>query len=81
MQEERRKRKRKLGESDVGGARGGGRGIHRKQPGKKDFDYGYEYRAKVRGRHWSSLLPITGGVSVCSLYIESPWRCEGQRST
>ena len=43
----RRKRKRESTEegSEVGGARGGGRGIHRKQP---DFNYGSEYRAKVR---------------------------------
>ena len=63
MQEERRKRKRKLDESDVGGARGGGRGIHRKQPGKKDFDYGSEYRAKVRGG--TGLLPDSHWWGVC----------------
>lgn len=52
------KRKRKLGEDDVRelpstsqlDEGSGGRGIHRKNPHRRDFDfdYGSEYRSKVR---------------------------------
>ena len=49
------KRKRKLGEDDVGeipstlqmDEGSGGHGIHRKNPHRRDFDYGSEYRSKV----------------------------------
>ena len=44
----RRKRKREEGAMGEEGVGGGGRGIHRKLPGKMDFNYGSEYRAKVR---------------------------------
>ena len=34
---------------------GGGVGIHRRDPARKDFDYGAEYRAKVR---WATLAHV-----------------------
>lgn len=40
--------------------RGGGRGIHRKNPERQEFDYGSEYKAKVGLAEYSKAsLPLS----------------------